>query len=57
MSKIENKWDYLSEYEKLKAYDDLNSLIRRKKQKEKLNEKSVEKRIEDIKRDFPGVRI
>ncbi|MFX0023749.1 MAG: hypothetical protein ACFE9S_15590 [Candidatus Hermodarchaeota archaeon] len=57
MSKIENKWDNLSEWEKQKVYDDLSRLIRIKQQKDRVNKIPVEKRITDIKRKFIRGRI
>lgn len=57
MSKMENKWDYLSKYEKQKAYNDLNKLFQIRAQKQQINGFSIQERIEKIKRDFPKVRI
>ena len=58
MSKIENKWEYMTGGEKEKAYEGLCELIRKKQQKEQPNKKSIEKRIKDIRKKWPiGIRI
>ena len=46
-----------SEGEKEKAYQELSQLIRDRTQKKRNNKKTIEERIEKIKRDFPGGRI
>lgn len=58
MSKIENKWESMTEWERKKAYEDLCKLIRKRQQKDQPNKKTDEERIKDIKKTWPiGVRI
>lgn len=57
MSKMENKWENLSDWQKQKAYEDLDRLIRVREQKKRVDETSIEKRIKDIKRKFIRGRI
>ncbi len=57
MSKIENKWENLTQWEKQKAYEGLSSLIRISAQKRRVNKTSVEDRIKEIRRKFLGGKI
>lgn len=53
MSKITNKWDYLSQKEKEKAYKELDGLFRSKQ----LEDQNIEERIKEIKKLWPiGVK-
>jgi len=53
MSKIENKWENTTEWERKKAFEELNELIRKKQQKDQPNKKSIEERIKDIRKKWP----
>jgi len=57
LSKIENKWENLTPWEKEKAYEKLSSLMRVRKQKIRVNETPIEDRIEDIKKTFIRGRV
>ena len=57
MSKIDRKWENMTEWEKQKAYEDLSRLIRVKEQKKQGNKISIEERIKEIKRKFIRGRI
>jgi len=46
-----------SEWEKQKVDEELSRLIRLREQKIKVNQKSIEERKKNIKKDFPGVRL
>ena len=53
MSKITNKWDYLSEKEKEKQYKELDVLYR----SIQLKDQKIEERIKEIKKLWPiGVK-
>ena len=55
MAKIENKWENTTEWERKKAYEELDELIRKKQQKDQ--PKSIEERIKDIRKQWPiGIR-
>lgn len=58
MSKIENKRENMTEWERKKAYEELNELIRKKQQKDQSNKKSIDERIKNIRKTWPiGIRI
>lgn len=53
MSKITNKWNYLSKKDKDKQYEKLDALCRSKQ----LTEQNIEERIKTIKKEWPiGVK-
>ena len=57
MSKINNRWDNLSDWEKQKAIEEVNRLIRIKIQKKRVNKTPVEERKKDIERKWGRVWI
>ena len=57
MAKIENKQEKMTEWERKKAYEELDELIRKKQQKDQPNKKSINERIKDIRKQWPiGIR-
>lgn len=50
MSKVNNTWNNLSDWEKEQAVEELNRLIRIRIQKKRVNKTPVEERKKDIKR-------
>ena len=57
MSKITNKWDYLSEKEKKKAMKELDALCRSKQQENENIEEKIQERIQEIRKLWPmGVK-
>jgi len=57
MSKVNNEWDNLSDWEKQKAIEEVNRLIRIKIQKKRVNKTPVDERKKDIERKWGRVWI
>ena len=58
MSKIENKWENMTEWERKKAYEELSKLIQTKQESDQPNKKSIEERIKNIRKKWPiGIKI